>query len=133
MIGAGCCGLSKGGIDTSLLERRLKDMGIMSEWHAFGAFAIKYLGMPVEAMPLYLDDRCWLRKADRIFAFILETGNFGHNRDMSYRLEATAVSRKCKTFWHITSDTFKQLLIFPMDSIQVWHRMMGIGLMGLFK
>jgi hypothetical protein len=28
----------------------------MSEWKAFGAFAIEYLGMPVEAMPFGKSD-----------------------------------------------------------------------------
>lgn len=40
-------------IDVRLLEKRLRGAGLMSEWKAFGALAVEYLGMPVEAMPLY--------------------------------------------------------------------------------
>lgn len=36
-----------------LLEARLNEMGLVSVWKAFGAFAVEYLGMPGEAMPLY--------------------------------------------------------------------------------
>lgn len=36
-----------------LLEARLKEMGLVSVWKTFGAFAVEYLEMPGEAMPLY--------------------------------------------------------------------------------
>lgn len=73
-------------------EKQLKAMGLMSEWKAFGAFAVDYLGMPVEAMPFFSSDRKWNRKADRICSFIMEVGNFGHNRDMSYYGSILALS-----------------------------------------
>lgn len=40
-------------LDHKLLESRLRKAGLMSEWKAFAAFAVKYLGMPVEVMPLF--------------------------------------------------------------------------------
>jgi hypothetical protein len=40
-------------LNHELLEKRIKRAGLMSEWKAFAALAIEYLGMPVEAMPLY--------------------------------------------------------------------------------
>ena len=119
-------------IDRKQLEDCLKNMGLISEWKAFGALAVSTLGMPVEAMPFYSDCNKWKKKAKRLLAFVLETGNFGHNRDMSYRNEESAISRKSKTFFHITSDTIKQITIFPLDSLRVWCRMMGVGLRGLF-
>lgn len=118
-------------LNYGLLESRIRKAGIMTEWKVFATLAVEYLGMPSEAMPLYDGANKWQKKADRLLAFILETGNFGHNRDMSYRNEESAVSRKWKTFYHITSDTFKQFAIFPIDSIRVWWRMMGIGLLSL--
>lgn len=121
----------KSSLNYRLLESRIRKMGILSEWKTFGAFAVEYLGMPANDIPLYDDSNKWKKKADRLLAFILETGNFGHNRDMSYRNEESAISRKLKTFYHITSDTFKQFAIFPMDSIRVWWHMMRIGLISL--
>lgn len=118
-------------LNYGLLEKRIRKAGIMTEWKAFAAFAVDYLGMPGGYMPLYDDSKKWQKKADRLLAFVLETGNFGHNRDMSYRNEESAISRKWKTFYHITSDTFKQFAIFPMDSVRVWWRMMEIGLLSL--
>ena len=97
----------------------------------FAILVVDYLGMPGEYMPLYDGSNKWKKKAGRVLAFVLETGNFGHNRDMSYRKEESAISRKWKTFYHITSDTFKQFVIFPMDSIRVWLLMMRIGLISL--
>lgn len=67
-------------INVSFLEKRLKKMGLVRVWMAFGAFAVEYLGMPSDAMPFYSPDRKWRHKADRICTFILEVGNFGHNR-----------------------------------------------------
>ncbi len=118
-------------LNYGLLESRIRKAGIRTEWKVFATLAVDYLGMPGGYMPLYDGSNKWQKKADRLLAFILETGNFGHNRDMSYRNEESAISRKWKTFYHITSDTFKQFAIFPMDSIRVWLRMMRIGLLSL--
>lgn len=118
-------------LNYGLLESRIRKAGIRTEWKVFATLAVDYLGMPGGYMPLYDESNKWKKKADRLLAFILETGNFGHNRDMSYRNEESAISRKWKTFYHITSDTFKQFAIFPMDSIRVWWRMMRIGLLSL--
>ena len=40
-------------IDVALLEKRLRKMGLMSEWRAFGALAVQHLGMPESAMPMF--------------------------------------------------------------------------------
>ena len=119
-------------IDVTLLQKRIRKAGLMTEWKAFCALAVDWLGMPVEVIPLYSDDKKWRRKADRILAYVMESGNFGHNRDMSYRLEKSAVTRKWKTFCHLTADTIRQIPIFPMDSVKVWGNMIGIGLRSLF-
>lgn len=118
-------------IDFVLLERRIREMGLMSEWKAFAALAVNSLGMPVEAMPFY--DIRYKIKGEKVLAFVLETGNFGQNRDMSFRQEKVAVSRRWKTFLHITSDTLKQFSIFPMDSVRVWFGMMVVGLKSLVR
>ena len=67
-------------LNHGLLESRIKKAGVMTEWKSFAALAVDYLGMPVEAIPLYSDDKKWSRKADKVMDFILETGNFGHNQ-----------------------------------------------------
>ena len=43
-------------IDRDLLLRRLQEMWIVSEWKAFGAFAVEYLGLPLSVYRLLLLD-----------------------------------------------------------------------------
>lgn len=120
-------------IDIKLLESRVREMDAMSEWKAFAYFAVNYLGMPVKAMPFYVESSKWHRKADKILSYILETGNFGHKRDMTFVQETSIIERKWKMFCHITKDSARQFLIFPLDSTRVWCHMMGIGLRVLIK
>lgn len=54
------------------LESRIRRAGLMSEWKSFAALAVDYLGMPVEAMPLYNADKKWQKKGRRIIRFIIE-------------------------------------------------------------
>ena len=123
----------KDSIDKKLLRKRVCEMDAMSEWRAFACFAVNYLGMPVEAMPLYVYSQKWQRKADKILSYILATGNFGHKRDQSFKQSNSVVERKTKMFWHITKDSARQITIFPLDSIKMWLIMMRTGLRVLLK
>lgn len=105
----------KESIDTSLLENRLKRMGLMSEWKSFAAFAVDHLGMPAEAMPLYSSCKKWSRKANRICTFVLEVGNFGHNRDNSYYAKYPFLIRKIYSFGRRCRDLIRHSRIFPWD------------------
>lgn len=104
-------------IDPALLEMRLRKMRLMSEWKAFGAFAVEYLGMPVEALPLYDGGSRWKRKAKRILSFILMSGNFGHNRDNTFRSKPFLI-RKTYSMCRRIGDVFNHARIFPLDSIR---------------
>ena len=53
-------------LNLELLESQIRKAGLMSEWKAFGVFAVEYLGMPKEAMPFYSDSPKWSIKAKRI-------------------------------------------------------------------
>ena len=120
-------------LDVELLNDRLKQAGLMSEWQAFAALAVDSLGMPEKAMPFYSPEQKWSRKAERIIAFILETGNFGHNRDNSYYSKYSYVVRKAISLWRYTSDALKQFFIFPMDSMKVWRGRVVYGLRAVVK
>lgn len=117
----------KDSIDDKLLERRVRDMGAMTEWKVFACLAVQYLGMPVETMPFYDNAPKWQNKADKLLSYILSTGNFGHKRDQSFRQSNSVVERKAKMFWHITKDSARQFAIFPLDSIKMWLIMMKTG------
>ena len=110
-------------LDCKLLESRIRKAGIMSEWKAFGAFAVEYLGMPGDAVPLLdvrslKEDVRWKRKADRICSFIMEVGNMGHNRDSSYYVKYPYVIRKAFSFSRRLGDLYRHARIFPLDSFR---------------
>ena len=120
-------------IDRNLLESRLKKMKLMSEWRAFGALAVNQLGMPCEAMPLYSPDAKWRRKATRIVSLIIETGNFGHNRDTSYYSKYPYIIKKVISFWRHSWDSIRQFFIFPLDTTKVWGLMIAEGVRELHR
>lgn len=115
-------------IDLRLLEGRIKRAGLMTEWKAFGAYAVVYLGMAVEAMPFYSDDKCWKRKAKRINKFVLSVGNMGHNRDISYFGKYPYVIRKAISFGRRFADLWRHARIFPLDSLKFFPSIVVNGL-----
>lgn len=117
----------KDSLNHRLLESRIRKAGVMSEWKAFGAFAVDFLGMPVDAMPSYSSSNIWKRKARRIMKYIMKVGNMGHNRDMSYINERPYVIRKVISLYRSTVDGFRQFQVFPLDSVKVWSKKMLIG------
>lgn len=114
-------------LDVDFLRLRLFFMGVESEWKAFAALVVDNLGMPAEAMPFYNSSKKWRRKADRILDFILETGNFGHKRDISYFSKYPYVVRKAISAWKHTCDSFRYMMIFPWDTVKTWCSMVGYG------
>jgi hypothetical protein len=118
----------KDSLNHRLLESRIKKAGLMTEWKAFSAFAVEYLGMPSEAMPFYSADEKWKRKADKICAFILEVGNMGHNRDMSHFEKYPYLVRKTCSMGRRCGDLIRHARIFPLDSLRFFPRIMFNGL-----
>lgn len=114
-------------LDMRLLETRIRKMGLLSEWKSFAAFAVKWLGMPVEAMPLYFCDSRWERKADRICSFVLEVGNFGHNQRRDYR-GMSYLRRKFVSACGRLSDMLRHFWVFPKDSIVFFGGVLRSGL-----
>lgn len=115
-------------LNLKLLETRIRKAGLMSEWKAFGAFAVEYVGVPIEAMPLYSDDRKWKRKAKRICDFILTVGNFGHNRDRRYYEKYPYIIRKAISMGRRCGDLFRHARIFPIDSMRFFPRIVINGI-----
>lgn len=120
-------------IDLSLLERRLKNMRILTEWKAFAAFAVDILGMPSDAMPLYSSADCWNRKARRIMLYIMKVGNMGHNRDLSFYGEKNRLIRKVKAFNMRTSVLITHFRIFPLNTFAFFPYMVYTGLKSYFR
>lgn len=121
------------GLDLRMLELRLRRMKLMTEWKAFGALAVDWLGMPVEAMPFYSSDVCWSKKAVKIKDFIMEVGNFGHNRDNSYYTRYPFVIRKMFSVGRRCGDLIRHAAIFPLDSIRFFPNILFNGLKAAVK
>lgn len=126
----------KDSLNQRLLESRIRKMGLMSEWKAFAAFAVKWLGMPAEAMPL-LDSsnvqefKKFEKKADKICKFVLEVGNFGHNKLVQGSNGSMVQGyywRKFKSFWGRLSDMLRHFQLFPKDSIVFFGGVLRSGL-----
>ena len=107
-------------IDKELLEKSLSAMRLMTEWRVFASLSVDLLGMPKDAMLLYSSAKHWHRKAERVLSFIIETGNFGHNRDMNYIKKKPFMIRKSISFWRSAKDCLRRFIVFPKDSIRVW-------------
>lgn len=114
-------------LDVRLLELRLQKAGLMSEWKAFAAFAVNWLGMPAESMPLYDMDEKWKRKTERICRFVMEVGNFGHNQRRDYS-GMSYMKRKFISFWGRLSDMLRHFRVFPLDSIRFFGGVLRSGL-----
>lgn len=114
-------------LDYQLLERRIRRMGLMTEWKAFASYAVNWLGMPVDAMPLYSPDDYWRKKAERINKFVMKVGNFGHKYRRNYEGKSYFV-RKYISFWGRLNDMSRHFLIFPKDSIAFFGGVIRSGL-----
>jgi len=128
----------KDSLNNGLLEQRIKRAGLMSEWKAFGALAIEYLGFPKNSMPLLdvrskKEDVRWRRKADRIMEFILKSGNMGHNRDMSHFSKYPYLRRKCVSMGRRIGDLINHARIFPLDSLRFFPRIMFNGVISAMR
>ena len=118
-------------LNHELLESRIRKMGLMSVWKAFAAFSVKWLGMPVEAMPLFEDNDTHNvnlnKKADKICKFVLEVGNFGHKQRRDYS-GMSYMMRKFVSVWGRLSDMLRHFQLFPKDSIVFFGGVLRSGL-----
>lgn len=123
----------KDSLNFGLLESRIRKMGLLSEWKAFGAFAVDYLGMPIDSMPFYSQKKKWSRKANEICTFILEVGNMGHSRDLRFYGNKSFIGRKTGAFGVRVGDLFRHARLFPLDSIRFFPGIIFNGVRSAFK
>ena len=118
------------------LESKIREAGLMSEWKAFGAFAVRYLGMPIEAIPLLNaneDLSTNIKKTDKICGFILEVGNFGHNRDNSYFQKHSYIVQNSISAWRRVKDLCRHATIFPVNSVRFFFGIMYNGILSTLR
>lgn len=103
-------------LNYGLLEKRIRKMGLMTEWQVFGKLAVEFLGMPEETMPFYKDSQGMKIKAKRVLSRVMKSGNFGYNNDLSYRSKYTGVRYKMVALWRRLNDFINLTLVFPLDA-----------------
>lgn len=118
----------KDSLNHGLLESLIRQMGLKTEWKAFAALAVNFMGMPKEAMPLYSPSNIWIKKARRIIPFIIKVGNMGHNRDKNIIGRKNFVVRKMTSFCQRVMDFCNHLLIFPIDTIRFFPSIVFNGI-----
>ena len=106
----------KESLNYGLLKSRIRKAGILTEWKAFAAFAVDYLGMPEEAMPFYENELSWHRKAEKICKLVIESGNFGQNKDDSYRWNYSGLTGHFITAWKRFKEFARIAMIFPWNA-----------------
>ena len=109
-----CRLLYKDTLDYGLLESRIQEMGLMSEWKVFASLAVETLGMPVESMPFY--DVRFKDKGEKVLRRVLKSGNFGHNNDLSYRARYSGITYKIVAAWRRMRDFVSLVPVFPVDA-----------------
>lgn len=107
---------NKGHIDEQKLIERIERMKIVSEWKAFIAFLVNYLGLPEQEAPLY--DRKFINQADRIWKYIRKTGNFGKNKSRKYGMNSSYLLRKAESLIRNASCFVIHIQLFPSDSFK---------------
>lgn len=120
-------------INPHLLQERLNRMDLIKEWKSFGALMVQYLGLPVEAMPLYDESERYKKKASRVIRFVFDVGNMGHNRDTSYVHKYPYVVVKIISFFRESFDAVRHGFIFPKYAGRVWLMMVYDGVMSAIK
>lgn len=115
-------------LNVKYLESQIRKMDVMTEWRTFAALAVNKLGLPQEAIPLYSPSKKWIRKAERVLNIIFETGNFGHNRDESYKLEVAFWKRMAISLTRRTADFIQQAKVFPCNACRAYWGVLKTGI-----
>ena len=120
-------------IDRRLLENRIMKMCVMTEWRTFAALAVEWLGMPVEAMPLYSENVKYIRKANKLCDIIMSSGNFGYNRDLSYKAKSSFAIRMIISLYYRIYDFVRQARIFPINACRAFVGVWKTGIEVVLK
>lgn len=119
--------------DLSELRTRLEKFSLMQAWQIFGNIAVRYLGIPVEKMPFYLESCS--SSADRCLSIILTEGNFGRYGKGKYarRKSDSYSQRKSKALRLTSKRLWRKSVIFPWDVLYYLPTWVAESFSRLFK
>ena len=112
-------------IDSAKLENDIKKLGVLREWQTFGCFAVKYLGLPEEEMPMY--NSKYIKNSDRIRDFLIASGNFGKNRGYRDYSKDCYIIRKAKSLFIKGGYIINFLPVFPGNTIRFFFTFLSTG------
>ena len=107
----------KDSLNHGLLESRIRKAGLMSEWKAFAALAVDYLGMSLDAVPLFsnvnLKDNH--KKAERLLNHILKdsTGSVARDTWSIFKIFP----------WHTIK--YSPAIFFNVNGLKISERLFG--------
>ena len=116
----------RGEIDVQSLEKRLGKMGLLSEWKTFAALAVDWLGVSPEVMPLYSSNIKWSHKAEYVLSYLIECGNFGHNRERT--VAKSYWGEKIRSTFRKIRDFGRHVQVFPLDSVRFFFGFLKDGM-----
>ncbi len=112
-------------IDSAKLENDIKKLGVLREWQTFGCFAVKYLGLPEEEMPMY--NSKYIKNSDKIRDFLIASGNFGRSRGYRDYYKDCYIIRKAKSLFIKGGYIIKFLPVFPGNTIRFFFTFLSTG------
>ena len=119
-------------VDMALVEKRIRQMGLVSEWNAFATYAVCYLGLPPMANGLLFDcnenSKTLKRKAERINSYILRVGMMGGNRDRGHFRKYPYLMSKWFSMKRRIGNLLTHARIFPLDSLRFLPMIMYYGI-----
>ena len=127
----------KNHVDMALIEKRIRQMGLVTEWNVFVTYAVCYLGLPLTTDSLLFDccenHKSLKRKAERINNYILKVGNMGNNRDKSYFSKYPYIVRKLFSMKRRFGDLLTHARVFPLDSLKFLPMIMYYGVRSIMR
>ena len=124
---------NKDKLNFAKLESLIRKAGLMTEWRTFYNLAYRYLGLPNLGEGFMAHDPRFDKKADRVMAFVMEVGNFGHNRDTGYLEGSAYLKRKTISASRRIKDLLRHTSIFPVNSVKFFFGIMWNGVVSTVR
>ena len=102
-------------IDEGELTRLLADFRLTGPWRLLGAVAVRHLGMPAEAMPLY-NNKVARWRSNRLLRLLLDSSNFGEEQKQAFERKLDREGwwkHRWQSACHYTSFYGQRALLFP--------------------
>ncbi len=115
-------------LDVARLERDIDRLGLRRLWTVFAVMAVRHLGCPASAMPLYDASPRYHAAADAVLRSILDEGNFGHHDAAMDQRPKGFLAGKAFSFLVQSRRMARKLRYFPVESLYCFPQLVCGGL-----